>query len=92
MVVSSILAIWKLFKSRNSVENAYLYTVSHFLHYSNMSLSFFIHFMTNSLFRREFWSLFRFSRRNSGKIANVPIIRINHLKSTSSIDFVSFVF
>ena len=129
MMVSSILTIRKLFKSRNSVEkigkltkerksrdhkyaitsmifnamfivfkvpsiifftlfafysyyDVYFYTISLFLHYLNMSLSFFVHFMTNSLFRREFLSLFRFSRRKSGKIANVRIIRINQVSTS----------
>ena len=131
MLVSSILTIRKLFKSRISIErsgklgterrsrdhkyaissiifnamfivlklptsiiftsfafssyyNMYLYSISVLLFHLNLSLSFFIHFMTNSLFRREFWGLFRFSRRNNGRIfhlTTVPIIRINQVST-----------
>lgn len=127
MMASSILTIWKLFKSRHSVKrigklaterksrdhkyaissivlnaifivlktpatiffslsafysyyNENFYSISLFFLYLNMSLGFFVHFMTNSLFRREFWSLFRFSRKNSGKIA--PIVRINQVSTS----------
>ena len=61
-----------------------LYYISIILFFLNCSLGFFIHIVTNSIFRREFLILFRFEKRNesmSSKTisqANIPI-RLNQV-------------
>jgi hypothetical protein len=56
----------------------YFYNIANFLFYLNTSLGFFIHIMTNSLFRREFLLLFR-SVKNQSSVQ--PIISTRQVRT-----------
>lgn len=56
----------------NSTIDLYFYYISLFLYYFNASSTFFIHFISNSLFRREFFAVFRRMTRDNSSVS--PII------------------
>ena len=65
----------------------YLYKLSVLSFYLNSSLSFFIHLVTNSLFRRELLILFRLAKRDNENLSHTnrrinPSIRLNQVSST----------
>ena len=76
-------AIFYTMSAYISYYNLYYYKSSLFLYYLNMSISFFVHFTTNSLFRREFWILFRL--KNSTEIASNTTSRTNRKNQVSTI-------
>ena len=51
--------------------NVYLYMVSSLMFFINVSSSLFIHLVTNSVFRREFFYFFSFSKRNGETLSNL---------------------
>ena len=65
IVLKLPILVFFTFTAFFSYYDLYLYQVSLFLYYLNLSLSFFVHITTNSLFRRELKILFlRFGNRN----------------------------
>ena len=64
-----------------SYYDLYFYHVTFLLHFLNVSSSFFVHFATNSLFRREFKIVFlRFGQTNSDSANSNSRPRLNHIK------------
>ena len=61
-----------------SYYDLYFYKISVLTFYLNSSLSLFIHLVTNSLFRREFWVLFGLAKRNSASKLSHTISHTNH--------------
>ena len=60
IVLKLPLVIFNILSSFYSYNDVYFYNGSLFLFYLNMSLSFFVHLVTNSLFRQEFFTLLSF--------------------------------
>ena len=53
------LLVFYILSAYYSYYNLYFYKIAFLLYFLNMSLSFFVHFITNSVFRREFLILFK---------------------------------
>ena len=64
------LAIFYLLLAYYSIYDANLFTIANFLFYVNMSMDFFIHLLTNSIFRRELLVLLRLAKDNKASLSN----------------------
>jgi hypothetical protein len=87
IVLKLPLTIFYILFSFYSYYDVYYLNIASLLFYLNTSLGFFIHFVTNSLFRKEFLILFRVIKRNGESSAtgnssrtNRPI-RINQIST-----------
>ena len=87
IVLKLPLTIFYILFSLYSYYDLYYLNIASLLFYLNTSLGFFIHFVTNSLFRREFLILFRVIKRNgessatgNSNLTNRPI-RINQIST-----------
>ena len=65
--------------------NLYLYNIGFLLFFLNASLGFFIHMVTNSLFRKDFLVLFGLVKRNGESVITIRGIRSIRLNQVSSL-------
>ena len=75
VVLKLPLTIYFILFSFFNYSDVYFYNIATLLFFLNNSLGFFVHIVTNSLFRRELLVLFRSFRRNSdsNNISSLPI-------------------
>ena len=64
------LAIFYLMLAYYSLYDPYFFKIVFLLYFLNMSMSFFIHLVTNSIFRRELLVLFRMTKDNMSSVSN----------------------
>ena len=81
IVLKLPILVYYILSAFFSFSDLYTYRISFLLHFLNLSSSFFVHFATNSLFRREFKILFlRFGQTNSNSANSNTRSRLNRIK------------
>ena len=86
IVLKLPLLVYYILSAFYSYYNLYIQWFSLVFYFINISSSFFIHFATNSLFRREFKNVFlRFGKANADSVNSNSRPRLNHIKLSSHV-------